>query len=377
MKNLILGPAFPLRGGIASFGEALCRAFRRAGMESSIVSFYYQYPGFLFPGKTQFAEGSPPENIPVVSIMSSVNPLSWIKTVNHILLQKPDYLIVQYWMPFMAPALGWVCRRVKKKSGIRVVSLTHNVKPHEKRLPDMLLARYYFNACDAFVTLSSSSLEELKEIKPNRPALFIPHPMYDHFGERISREAALDYLKLPAHHYYLLFFGMIRRYKGLDLLYRALASEKLENLNLKLIVAGEFYEEKAAYVKLAKELGVEEKLIVTDAFIPNQEVKFYFSASDMIIQPYRSATQSGITQIAYHFNKSMLVTRVGGLPEIVPDRIVGYVTAVDPEAIAEAILDFYENQRMPDFEQNIEKEKKRFTWEAMVDGIEGLVQEIQ
>lgn len=376
MKNLILGPAYPLRGGIASFGEALCRAFRQGGKESSIVSFYFQYPGFLFPGKTQFAEGPPPEDIPVVSLISSVNPVSWSRTVKHILLHEPDYLIVQYWMPFMAPALGWISRRVRKRSGIPVISLTHNVKPHEQRLPDKLLARYYFNACDAFITLSGSSLAEMKEIKPNHPALFIPHPMYDHFGERLSREAALDHLNLSAQHNYLLFFGMIRRYKGLDLLYRALANDKLEKLNLKLIVAGEFYEDKSTHEKLAEELGIKAKLIVTDQFIPNEEVKYYFSASDMIIQPYRSATQSGITQIAYHFNKPMLVTRVGGLPEIVPDRKVGYVTAVDPDAIAEAILDFFENKRMSLFEKNIEEEKKRFTWEAMVEGIEGLVNKI-
>jgi len=376
LKNLILGPAYPLRGGIATFGEALCRAFRKAGKESSIISFYYQYPGFLFPGKTQFAEGPPLEDIPIASLMSSVNPVSWSRTVNHILREKPDYIIVQYWMPIMAPALGWIIRRVRKKSAIRVISLTHNVRPHEQRLPDRLLAGYYFNSCDAFITLSGSSLAELKEIKPDHPAAFIPHPIYDHFGERIDREAALDYLNLPAQHRYLLFFGMIRKYKGLDLLYHALANEKLEKMNLKLIMAGEFYEEKSGYEKLAKELGIEEKLIITDKFIPNEEVKFYFSASDMVIQPYRSATQSGITQIAYHFNKPMLVTRVGGLPEIVPDQKVGYVTAVDPGAIAGAIQDFYENKRMVSFEKNIEEEKKRFTWKAMVEGIEEMVRAV-
>ncbi len=377
MKNLILGPAYPLRGGIASFGEALCRAFRKTGNESSIISFYYQYPGFLFPGKTQFSEGPPPVDIPVESLMSSVNPGSWSRTVKHILREKPDYIIVQYWMPFMAPALGWINRRVRKKGGIRVISLTHNVRPHEQRLPDRLLAGFYFNSCDAFITLSSSSLAELKEIKPNHPAAFIPHPMYDHFGERIDRDVALDHLNLDGQYQYLLFFGMIRKYKGLDLLYRALANEKLEQHNLKLIVAGEFYEEKSGYEKLARELGIHEKLIITDKFIPNEEVKYYFSASDMVIQPYRSATQSGITQIAYHFNKPMLVTSVGGLPEIVPDRKVGYVTAVDPDAIADAIHDFYENRRVSDFEKQIEEEKKRFTWEAMVEGIEEIIQEIQ
>jgi D-inositol-3-phosphate glycosyltransferase len=377
LKNLILGPAYPLRGGIANFGEALCRAFRQAGKESSIISFYYQYPGFLFPGKTQFAEGPPPEDIPVTSLMSSVNPISWWRTVNHILREKPDYIIIQYWIPFMAPALGWIIRRMKKKSSIRVVSITHNVRPHEQRLPDRLLARYYFNSCDAFITLSRSSLAELKEIKPGHPAAFIPHPMYDHFGERVSREVALNHLNLPAQHKYLLFFGMIRKYKGLDLLYHALANEKLEKMNLKLIVAGEFYEEKMWYEKLADQLGIADRLVITDAFIPDEEVKYYFSVCDMVIQPYRSATQSGITQVAYHFNRPMLVTGVGGLPEIVPDRKVGYVTAIDPDAIAGAIRDFYDNRRMAAFEKNIEEEKKRFTWEAMVEGIGKLVERIQ
>ncbi len=373
MKNLILGPAYPLRGGIASFGEALCKAFRKAGNESSLISFYYQYPGFLFPGRTQLAEGPSPEDITIDSLMSSVNPISWSRTVKHILREKPDYIIAQYWMPFMAPALGWINRRVRKKGGIRVISLTHNVRPHEQRLPDRLLARYYFSTCDAFITLSSSSLAELREIKPDHPAAFIPHPMYDHFGERVTRETALKKLNLPVHHKYLLFFGLVRRYKGLDLLYEALANKLLEKLDVRLIVAGEFYEDKTGYNKLARKLGIEKKLIIIDKFIPNEEVKYYFSASDMVIQPYRSATQSGITQIAYHYNKPMLVTNVGGLPEIVTDRKVGYVTAVDPDAIAGAIRDFYENKRIILFEKNIEEEKKRFTWEAMVEGIEEIV----
>lgn len=377
MKNLILGPAYPLRGGIASFGEALCRAFRQAGRESSILTLYYQYPGFLFPGKTQLSEGPAPDNIPVTSLISSVNPFSWFRTVNYIIKENPDYLIVQYWMPFMAPAFGWICRRVRKKANIKVISVTHNVSPHEQGWLDKILSGYYFKSCDAFVTLSRSSLTELKVLRPDRPAIFIPHPIYDHFGERVPRETALKHLGLSTQENYLLFFGMIRKYKGLDLLYRALSNKQLKEKNIKLIVAGEFYEEKGDYEKLANQYGIADKLIIIDKFIPDDEVKYYFSASDLVIQPYRSATQSGITQIAYHFHRPMLVTNVGGLPEIVPDKKVGYVTPVDPIAIAEAILDFYETEKLTVFEKNIEEEKKRFTWEAMVKGIEELVNRIQ
>ena len=377
MKNLILGPAYPLRGGIASFNEALCKAFIQVDKESKIISLYFQYPGFLFPGKTQYAEGLPPVDIQIASVISSVNPLSWRRTVKFILKEAPDYIVVQYWMPFMAPAFGWICRKIRKKSKIKVISITHNVRPHEQSFPDRMLSSYFFNSCDAFVTLSNSSLSELKEIKPHIPAAFIPHPIYDHFGASIPRKAALDQIGLSEKHKYLLFFGLIRNYKGLDLLYQAMASKKLEDLDLKLIIAGEFYEDKSKYEKLARQIGIGDKLIVRDNYIPNDEVKFYFSASDMVIQPYRSATQSGITQIAYHFNKPMLVTRVGGLPEIVPDQKVGYVTSVDPESIADAILDFYKNDRMPLFIKNIEEEKKRFSWESMVEGIEELVKELK
>jgi len=374
LKNLILGPAYPLRGGIASFGEALCRAFRQAGRESSILTLYYQYPDFLFPGKTQLSEGRAPDNIPIASLISSVNPFSWFRTVNYIIKENPDYVIVQYWMPFMAPAFGWICRRVRKKTNIKVISVMHNVRPHEQGWLDRILSGYYFNSCDAFVTLSRSSLTEMKVLQPDRPAIFIPHPIYDHFGERVPRETALKHLGLSTQENYLLFFGMIRKYKGLDLLYRALSNKQLKEKNIKLIVAGEFYEEKGDYEKLANQYGIADKLIIIDKFIPDDEVKYYFSASDLVIQPYRSASQSGITQIAYHFHRPMLVTNVGGLPEIVPDQKVGYVTPVDPIAIAEAILDFYETEKLTVFEKNIEEEKKRFTWEAMVQGIEELVE---
>lgn len=376
MKAVIVGPAHPFRGGIANFSEALCQSFLENGIDAEIVTFTMQYPGFLFPGKTQFAEGDGPKGLKITRLINSVNPLSWNTAANYISKQQPDILIVMFWMPFMAPALGKVARKVSKTTNCKVIGITHNVIPHENRIGDKQLTNYFVHSCDGYIALAKSVLEDLKEFTSNPNAIFIPHPIYNIFGNKVEKSEAKEFLKLNQQDKTILFFGIIRKYKGLDLLLEALGQDILKPLNIKLIVAGEFYEDKARYIEMIDKLSLKDNVIITEKFIPSEEVKYYFCASDIIVQPYHTATQSGVTQIAYNFDRPMLVTNVGGLAEIVPNEKVGYVTEKNPTSIANAIFDFYNNNREDEFSQNAAIEKEKFSWNNMVTGIIELVDNI-
>jgi len=373
LTKILIGPAYPLRGGIADFNEALANAYFIQKSKTKIITFLLQYPGFLFPGKTQNSEGSKPENIDIDVCINSINPFNWIKVGNRIARQNPEYVVIQYWMPFMAPCLGTIARRVKKKSNAKVIAIAHNIIPHEKFPFSKVLTKYFVSKCDGFITLSKSVLSELEQFTSNQNKIFIPHPIYNTFGDKISRIDALAHLKLSPDFNYILFFGIIRKYKGLDILLKALASEKLKNKNIKLIVAGEFYEDQSFYNQIIEENNIGDKVIFSNGFIANSEIKYYFGACNIVAQTYRSATQSGVTQIAYHFEKPMLVTNVGGLAEIVPHQKVGYITQIDPNDVANCLADFFENNREEEFSKNVAIEKEKFGWDKMIDAIEELV----
>jgi len=376
VRTIIVGPAFPLRGGIANLNESLCRAFLANGIESEIVSFTLQYPEFLFPGKTQFDEtGKHPEGIKITELINSINPFTWRKTAQYILNQKPDFVVLRFWLPFMAPALGTIAKKLRK-NGVKVIAITDNVIPHESKPGDKLLTKYFLKQCHAFVAMSNSVLEDIETFieKPNTK--FIPHPIYDIFGTAVSKEEARTHLNIGHNEKVVLFFGFVRKYKGLDLLLEACGKEELKSQNIKLIVAGEFYENEEPYITRIKELGIEDSIILRKDFIPPDEVKYYFCAADIIAQPYKTATQSGVTQIGYHFDKPMLVTNVGGLGEIIPHNKVGYVCDVDPDSIAKSLNDFFENNRITEFTTNVIEEKKKFSWDNMVKGITDLVKSL-
>ena len=315
-----------------------------------------------------------PEGVDVATKINSINPLTWIATANYIRKQKPNTVIIRYWLPFMAPCLGSIARLVKRgNSGIKVVAIADNVIPHEARPGDEILTRYFVSGCDAFAVMSQSVMNDLRKFDTKKPAVLSPHPIYDIFGTPVLKAEARKKLELKEQGRYLLFFGFIRKYKGLDLLLRAFADERIQNQKVKLIVAGEFYDDKQPYLDLINELGIGEQVILHDRYIPKEAVKFYFGASDLVAQPYRDATQSGVTQIAYHFEKPMLVTNVGGLPEIVPDRVAGYVTETTPESIADAIFDFYENNREATFIDGVRKTAPQFSWSKFVSNLKGVM----
>lgn len=368
-KVVLVGPAFPLRGGIANFNEALCRSLQQEGYEVSMVSFSLQYPGFLFPGKTQFDNGKAPADLKINTMINSINPFSWFKTARYIKAKQPDLVIFRFWLPFMGPCLGTIAKAIKRGTSIKVVAITDNVIPHEARPGDKAFTSYFLKRCDAFIAMSRSVLSDLNAFVPNAPKRFLPHPIYNIFGEKLSMSEAKKQLNLDPDTRYILFFGFIRKYKGLDLLLEAMADPRLANKKLKLIVAGEFYEDPKPYMDMIEQKGLSDRLVLKTEYIPSDQVRYYFCACDIVAQPYRTATQSGVTQIAYHFEVPMLVTNVGGLPEIVPDKQVGYVTELKPQAIADALVDFYENDRYVAFAAKTAIEKKRFLWSAFVEGL--------
>ncbi len=366
---VIVGSAYPLRGGLANYNERIARAYQEQGAEVKIFTFSLQYPNFLFPGKTQFSDGPAPEGLDIEVCLNSVNPFSWISLGRKIKKLAPDLLIIKFWIPFMGPSLGTVARIAKRNKKTKIVTIIDNIIPHEKRPGDRLLANYFVGAVDGFITMSESVLDDLKTFDQKKPKIFTPHPVYDNFGQPADKLSARTALNLDVNQKYILFFGFIRDYKGLDLLLRAMADQRIRDLGVKLIVAGEFYTDSKPYFEIIDEYKLNDQLILATDFIPDNKVGDYFNAADMVVQPYKDATQSGVTQIAYHFEKPMLVTNVGGLPEIVPHMKTGYVVDVDPLKIADGIIDFYQNNREQEMIENCRQEKKKYSWETMLEKI--------
>jgi glycosyltransferase involved in cell wall biosynthesis len=371
-KNIILiGPAHPLRGGLASYNERLAREFQQQGHTVTIYTFSLQYPEFLFPGTTQFSSEPAPKDLSIKIVINSINPFNWIKIGNQIKKNKPDLIVVRYWLPFMGPCLGSILRIVKKNNHTKIVCIADNIIPHEKRFGDSAFTKYFIKPIDGFITMSQKVLSDLNQFAKNKPAKYVAHPLYDNFGERISKFDARKNIGIETEIPIVLFFGFIRKYKGLDILFDAISllkqsSEK--SINIKFLIAGEFYEDRKPYDEQIKRLGIEDALILHTDFIPDSEVKNYFCAADVVIQPYRNATQSGVTPLAYHFEIPMIVTNVGGLPSLVPDYKVGLIAEPDAASIAKKIKEYF-SLGTAHFIPALSEEKKKYSWNVMANEI--------
>lgn len=365
-RVLIIGPAHPLRGGLATFNHRLATAFQEQGWQAELVSFSLQYPSFLFPGKTQYSDEPPPAGLTIRSLINSVNPFNWLLTGRKIAQEKPDLIIVRYWLPFMGPALGTILRQVRKNKHTRIVCIADNVVPHESRPGDRLFTRYFASACDAFLTMSEQVKTDLIQFASNKPVALSPHPLYDNFGAPIDIKTARNRLGIPETGKLILFFGFIRPYKGLDLLLQAMADPRIREAGIRLMIAGEFYEDRKPYDDRIQELKIGDQLILKTHFIPDSQVRDYLCAADFVIQPYKQATQSGVTPLAYHFEKPMLVTRVGGLPDLVPHGQSGWVTNPDPTSIADGILELYQHGT-DFFMPHLRRIKKELSWTVLTD----------
>jgi len=371
---IILGPAHPLRGGgLTTFNHRLTKAFLQEGYDCRIYSFSLQYPSFLFPGSSQYTDEPAPEGLTIHSRVNSINPINWWLVGEELRRLRPDIIVVRYWLPLMGPALGTILRRVRRNKHTRIIALTDNVIPHERRPGDIPFTRYFLKSCDAFITMSEKVMQDLRQFEKDKPALQVPHPLYDNFGEPIPLSAARAALrekglKAEANDRILLFFGFIRKYKGLDLLLEAMADERIRAAGIKLLVAGEFYEDERGYRQQIEKLGIRDQLLLRTDFIPDQDVKYYLCAADAVVQPYRNATQSGVTPLAYHFEKPMIVTNVGGLPALVPHERVGLVVHPDAAALADGILRFFE-LGADHFIPHLREEKEKYSWSKLVQNI--------
>ena len=369
-KIIIIGSAYPLRGGgISTFNERLAKAYMDIGDDVTIFTFSLQYPSFLFPGTTQYSKEPPPDGLDIKVSINSINPLNWVKVGRQIRNLKPDLVIVRFWIPFMGPCLGKISRVIRSK-GIKVVAIVDNIIPHEQKPGDRFLSRYFVRSVDYFVTMSKSVFSDLESFDRKKPKKLTVHPLYDNFGDLISQEIALKKLHLSNEFKYLLFFGFIREYKGLDLLLEAFADKRLRHFPLKLMVVGEFYIDKKPYLQMIEKLGIGDYVIMHNEFVPNTEVVNHFCASSLVVQPYKDATQSGITQIAYHFERPIITTNVGGLSEIVINERDGYVVEPDSERIADAIFAFFDKGQEREFTKNVREDKRRFSWDKMLMAID-------
>ena len=372
MTVIILGTACPYRGGLATFNERLARQFVSEGHEVELYTFTLQYPSFLFPGKTQYTNEPAPADLTIRRVLNSCNPINWLRVGHAIRKAAPYMLICCYWMSFFAPAFGLVSRIARRNERTRCIALVHNMIPHEPNILDKLFAPYFVASQDGFVALSESVVGDIEKVESQtsrvkRPKTFSPHPIYDHYGERMSKNEACKALNLPADKNYMLFFGLVRAYKGLDLLLGAFGCVKDQLPNLQLIIAGEFYEDEDKYRAQIVQLGLADRVIIRNEFIPDGDLRKYFGAADLIVQPYKTATQSGVTQVAFHFEKPMLVTNVGGLGEIVHDHQMGYACEPTAEAIANDVSDYFTNNRQEAYTSYLQKEKTKYTWSKMTE----------
>ena len=367
-KVIIIGSAWPLRaGGLATFNERLAKQFMEEGFDTSIYTFSLQYPNFLFPGSTQLSNEPAPTHLKIKACINSINPFNWFKVGNVLRKLKPDYIVVRFWMPFFGPCLGTILRIVNRNKFTQIICIADNVIPHEKRMGDTLLTKYFFSSIHRFVTMSEKVNQDLKTFT-HKPSINIVHPIYDNFGDIITKEEARKHLDLPVNEKIILFFGFIRKYKGLDLLLEAMNNSSIREANIKLLIAGEFYDNKEEYETIISKHNLANSLYLRTQFIDNSEVKYYLSASDFVIQPYKNATQSGVTPLAYHFEKPMLVTNVGGLANLVPHMKVGIVTEPNADSIAAGIMKLYELGETH-FLKHLCEEKKIFSWEHLTTAI--------
>ena len=377
LKIAIVGPAHPYRGGLSSIMHSMAREFQSRGCEVEILTFTLQYPSLLFPGKSQTLDTPAPDDLSIRREVSTINPLTWWRVGRELRRSKPDIVLMKYWTPFMAPCFGTIARLARKNHHTKVICQIDNVQPHEHHIIDRPCNRYFLRSVDGFVYMSEQVHRELREYT-SAEALFSPHPLFDNFGERVERDEACRHLKLEQGVRYALFFGLIRDYKGLDTLLEAWARYRQKQGGAyKLIVAGEFYTSREKYIAQIERLGLQDDVILHDFFVRDDDVRYYFSAADYVVLPYKSATQSGVTQIAYNFRTPLVVTNVGGLAEIVADGRVGYVCEPTVEGVADALERITKGDTLAHFADAMVEERRRFSWQAMCDTIEELYRKIE
>lgn len=371
----VVGPAHPYRGGIAHFNEMTMRGLAGRGHDVRAITFTRQYPEALFPGRTQFAAGPPPDGVPRAERrVDTLNPWTWWRTARRIEQMVPDAVLFQFWMPFFAPAYGGIARWLRRK-GVRILSIVHNALPHERHVFDAALSRFFLRACDGFVVMSDAVASDLRPLRRDASEVRrIEHPLYTRFGEAVPRDEARARLDLPPEAPMILFFGFVRAYKGLHVLLEALPAVVEQRPDAHLVIAGEFYDGPERYESIIRQHGLEDRVIIHNRYIPGADVPLFFSAADVVAQPYISATQSGVAQIAFHFDTPVIVTDVGGLAEVVPHEEAGLVVPpANPPALAQAIVRFFAEGMRDDLAAGVRKQKHKYHPDRLYDAVEALL----
>ncbi len=369
MKICLIGPAYPLRGGIAHYNTQLALEFATRH-EVSLISFSRQYPALLFPGRTQLDPESSPPGLTAEVLLDSLNPISWVRAGYRIAEHSPNLTVVHWWNPFFGPCIGTTVRLARRQSPTAVIVICHNIIPHEPFPGTSGLTRFALAPADTWLVHSEADRRGLESLGLQGRILVTPQPPGKGFGEPIDKERAKSRLGLSGNT--LLFFGLIRRYKGLPQLLEAMPLV-LQHLDCTLLIVGEFYEGKDHCVHLINALGLGSHVRVIDRFVPDHEVSLYFSAADLVVLPYESATQSAIVPIAYAFERPVVATRVGGLPEAVHDGETGLL--VEPHsaaALGEAITRFYRDRLEEPFRQRIRQRRNDFSWKDLATTIEAV-----
>ena len=366
MKIAMIGPVHPYKGGIAHYTDLLCRALREDGNEVQLYTFKFQYPKLLYkkPQKDMKSSGFGTNDADFC--IHTLNPFNWIKVAGRIKKQKPELIILQWWHPYFAPCFWSICKLLRRE---KILFVCHNVFPHERFPLDRLLTKWTLGCGRYFIAQSKMDARDLLSVKHDAVYRVTPHPTYGMFCRQgMSMQKAREQLQIAQGQRVLLFFGFVRKYKGLQYLLEAMKLLKERDFKVQLWVVGDFGEDKEEYVEQIRAFEIGDQVQMVEGYVPDDEVEKYFAASDLVVLPYLSATQSGIVQIAFGFEKPVLVTEVGGLPDVVTNGKTGYV--VEPrsaEMIAEAIMDYYINNRREAFVSQIEKEKDRFSWKTFVD----------
>ena len=371
MKIAFIGPGYPLRGGIAQFIAILAEKLQKEGHLVKIFSFKKQYPKLLFPGKEQVEKSKMVIPLDVDSTLIPYNPLTFNKTISKIKQYNPDVVILKYWIPFFAPAFGYILNKLSKSLNCKILFIIDNIDFHEKWFMGEKLTKYALKRADNFITMSDNVFETLVEMFPSfdKKAIFkLKHPTYDFYSTNCEVENKMKNN--------ILFFGYIKEYKGLDLLLKAMP-KVLESLpNLKLTVAGEVYGDETIYTSLIKENKLEEHVEFHNKYISNEEVQTFFLASDICVLPYKHATQSGIIQLSYAFNIPVIATNVGGIPEVVVEGKTGHlIPPNDINAISNSIISFYKKRDFSAYKQGIQEENKKYSWESFLDVINDICED--
>jgi len=370
-----VGPLHPYRGGIAQFLEAMVSGFEARGHRVTPYTFTRQYPEILFPGKSQFDDRGASFVPEAKRVLDSVNPLSWLTTAREVGRARPDVVVFKYWLPFLAPAFGSVAR-LARRAGIPSIVVVDNAIPHERRPGDIVLGRYFLRSAAGLVVMSETVDRDLDRLGVTAPRVRVGHPVYDNFGPSIPRSEARARLGIPDGARLLLFFGFVRRYKGLHVLLEAMPRIASHLPEAYLVVAGEFYDPIEPYTEQIARLGIGDRVHVFPDFIPSDRVGEYFSAADLVVQPYISATQSGVAQIAFHFEKPLLATDVGGLAETLGNGEAGLVVPPDdPGAVADAVLRFYEENLADRLIDGVRRRRDLHSWDRLLDAVESMIPE--